>query len=51
MTKAFESIKAGLKQAIAHQQNKPNTVVLHNVAPHVAPRHMSDKRLDAQRKT
>lgn len=33
MTKTFESIKAGLKQAIAHQQNKPNMVVMREVAP------------------
>lgn len=47
MTKAFESIKAGLKQAIAHQNNKPNRVVLHDVAP----RCLSEKRVEAQRKT
>jgi hypothetical protein len=47
MTKTFESINAGLKEAIAHQQNKPNTVVRHNVATQV----VSDKRVDAQRKT
>jgi hypothetical protein len=47
MTKAFESIKAGLKEAIAHQKNKPNAAVAHNVAP----RGVMDKRVDAQRKT
>lgn len=47
MTKAFESIKEGLKEAIAHQQNKPNAVVARNVAPRSA----SDKRVEAQRET
>jgi len=47
MTKTFESIKAGLKQVIAHQHKKPNTVVVHDVAP----QYISEKRLDAKRKT
>lgn len=47
MTKAFESIKAGLKEAIAHQQNEPNAIVVHDVAP----RCVSDRRVAAQRKT
>ena len=32
MNTAFESIKAGLQQAIAHQQNKPAEVVVHEPA-------------------
>lgn len=32
MSDAFESIKAGLEQAIAHQANKPNEVVVHEMS-------------------
>ncbi|MBS62104.1 helix-turn-helix domain-containing protein [Salinisphaera sp.] len=32
MSDAFESIKAGLEQAIAHQANKPNDVVVHEMS-------------------
>mgnify|MGYP001260194192 FL=1 len=32
MSDAFESIKAGLEQAIAHQAKQPNEVVVHEMA-------------------
>lgn len=32
MSDAFDSIKAGLEQAIAHQANKPNEVVVHEMS-------------------
>ena len=32
MSDAFDSIKAGLEQAIAHQANEPNEVVVHPIS-------------------
>ena len=32
MSDAFESIKAGLEQAIAHQASEPSQVVVHEMA-------------------
>lgn len=46
MNTAFESIKAGLKQAIAHQEKKANEIIVHEQAG----RSTEAKHLDAKRK-